>query len=452
MPKSEIHGLYELTMAERRAQISKTAELTDDELRVLSGKDGLNAEQADCMAENAVGVTALPLCVCLNLRVNDQDCLVPMATEEPSVVAAASYAAKLLRNGHGIQTKVSPSHMIGQIQILDVPNPTAAENAILEARAKLLEHANAINPILVEVGGGAIDVEVRHLPPMDANDPVGDMLIVHLIVDVRDAMGANTINSMCEHLAPELEKLSGGRVRLRILSNLADRRIVVATGHVSFATLEGKGCDSPQELARGIEEASVFAERDPYRATTHNKGIMNGVDSVLLAFSQDWRAVEAGAHAFAARNGRYTALSRWRVVANGIYGRLELPMAVGTVGGVTGVHPTVRITRKLARVHSASDLASITAAVGLAQNLGALRALAAEGIQNSHMRLHARNVAVEVGALCEEIHQVAHIIADKGAVNLAAARETLRQLRAESKNIRPSQGRINPTQKAPARF
>ena len=317
---SELKGFYRLPMAQRRARIAEIAGLTADELRVLTGDEGLCAEQANHMVENALGVIGVPLALCVNLQVNDRDWLVPMAVEEASVVAAASHAAKLLRAGGGIHTQVTPSNMIGQIQLLDVPDPTAAERAILEQRRELLQSATSLDPCLVKAGGGAIDLEVRHLPPLKSDDPLGPMVVVHLIVDVREAMGANTVNSMCEHLAPRLEQLSGGRARLRIVSNLADRRMVTAQGAVPLCALEGKGCSSPEELARGIEEASIFAERDPYRAATHNKGIMNGVDAVLVAFGQDWRAVEAGAHAFAARDGRYTALSRWRLRDGALHG------------------------------------------------------------------------------------------------------------------------------------
>jgi hydroxymethylglutaryl-CoA reductase len=428
---SGLSGFYRLPMAKRRARIAEIARLTEDELRILSGDEGLCGEQANHMVENALGVIGVPLALCVNLQVDGHDWLVPMAVEEASVVAAASHAAKLLRAGGGILTEVSPPHMIGQIQLLEISDPDAAKRSILRERAKLMQSANTCDPCLIDAGGGVVDLEVRHLPPLQEDDPLGPMIVVHLVVDVREAMGANTVNSMCEHLAPQLEQLTGGRVRLRIVSNLADRRTVSASGVVPLDALEGKGCDSPEALARGIEEASIFAERDPYRAATHNKGIMNGVDSVLVAFGQDWRAVEAGAHSFAARNGRYTALSRWRLENGALRGRLELPMPVGVVGGVTSVHPTYRVAKKLANVTTAAELASATAAVGLAQNLGALRALAAEGIQKGHMRVHARNVAVAAGAVDHEVDQVARLIAHQGTVNLDAAHRTLQTVRVE---------------------
>ena len=427
---SQLPGFYSLPLSKRRARILENSGLTPRDMQVLSGEEGLCDEQADQMVENVLGVLGLPFGVCVNLRVDDRDRLVPMAIEEASVVAAASHAAKLMRAGGGVRTAVSPSNMIGQIQLLDVPDVKAARAAILGARDELIGRANTRDACLVSCGGGAVDVEVRSLPARP-NDPVGAMVVVHLVVDVRDAMGANTVNTMCEYLAPRVEQLSGGRARLRIVSNLADRRTVEAFGSVPLSVLEGKGCRDAMTLARGIEEASVFAERDPYRAATHNKGIMNGVDAVLLALGQDWRAVEAGAHAYAARDGQYTALSRWRVQDGALTGWMKIPMPVGVVGGVTGVHPTCVVAKNLAGVTSAADLASITAAVGLAQNLGALRALAAEGIQAGHMRVHARNLAVAAGAVGREVERVAHTIGRPGSgpVNMEAARETLQKSR-----------------------
>jgi hydroxymethylglutaryl-CoA reductase len=424
MSSSELSGFYRLEIDDRRQRVAEITGLSVAELETLSADSGLSDQQADRMVENVLGVMGLPLGVCVNMRVDGRDCLIPMATEEPSVVAAASYAAKLLRSGGGVITEVSPPHMIGQIQLLDVGDPATAEKAVLAAEEELLAFANQGHPSLIEAGGGAIAIEVNHLPALDANDPCGPMMVVHLVVDVRDAMGANAINTMCERIAPRILSMTGGRVGLRILSNLADRRRVVARGSVPLELLVGKGKEG-RELAQGIVEASVFAERDPYRAATHNKGIMNGIDSVLLAFGQDWRAVEAGAHAFAARHGRYTALARWRIAGESLVGELELPMAVGTVGGVARVHPTVRITRQLARISAAAELASITAAVGLAQNLAALRAMAAEGIQHGHMRMHARNVAVEAGCVGDEIEAVAKLISERGNVSVGAAKDAM---------------------------
>jgi degradative hydroxymethylglutaryl-CoA reductase len=426
---SELGGFYRLDIAARRARAAEAAGLPADGLSALATGNGLSDDHADHMVENALGTMGLPLGLCVNMLLDGRDQLIPMAVEEPSVVAGCSYAAKLLRAGGGVSSKLTPPHMVGQIQVLDVADAHAAEADLYAAKATLLASANATNPKLVAVGGGAIDLEVRHLPPMDANDPVGPMLVVHLVVDVRDAMGANAINTMAEALAPQIAEITKGRVGLRILSNLSDRRLVTVEGKVPLAMLEGKGGTSGLALAKGIEEASVFAERDPYRASTHNKGVMNGIDAALIALGQDWRAIEAGAHAFAARSGRYTALSTWRVEGDALVGRMTIPMAVGTVGGVVAVHPTVKANRALVGVAGAGELAALVAACGLAQNLAALRALAAEGIQRGHMRLHARNVAIEAGATGEEIQLVADAIADQNAVALEPARAALTALR-----------------------
>jgi degradative hydroxymethylglutaryl-CoA reductase len=429
---SELPGFYKLDMVTRRRVAAEHCGLSCSELDVLAAGAGLADSQADHMVENAVGVMGLPLGLCVNMLVDGKDHIVPMAVEEPSVVAACSYAAKLLRQGGGVRSMVSAPHMIGQIQLLDVPDPARAETAVLAAKAELVSAANAGHHGLVSAGGGVVDVEVRHLPAEPESDSLGPMMVVHLIVDVRDAMGANAINTMCEKLAPRIAELSGGRVGLRILSNLSDRRTVEVVGRVPVVALDGKGASGGRELAKAIEEASVFAERDPYRAATHNKGIMNGVDAVLIALGQDWRAIEAGAHAFAARRGRYTALARWRLEGDFLVGRMTLPMAVGTVGGIVNVHPTVKLNRKIANLASTSELASVVTAAGLAQNLSAIRALSAEGIQSGHMRLHARNVAIQAGAVDGDVARVATLIADRKTVNLDAARAALVELRSAS--------------------
>ncbi|MFO0686331.1 MAG: hydroxymethylglutaryl-CoA reductase, degradative [Sandaracinus sp.] len=438
--ESELPGFYKLPMEERRQRIAALTGLDPADVVELGpigheSHKGLTTGHADQMVENALGILGMPLGVCVNMRVDGKDWLLPMAVEEPSVIAACSHASKLLRTGEGIRSHVTAPIMIGQIQVLDVPDHEAARRAILADKESLLALANSNHPALLAAGGGALDIEVADLPRREANDPCGDMMVVHVVVDVRDAMGANAINSMCERLASRVAALSGGRVVLRILSNLNDRRLVTVEGRVPFSALSEKGGKGGRELAKGIEEASVFAERDPYRATTHNKGIMNGVDAVLLAFGQDFRAVEAAAHAYAAKDGRYTAMARWRVEGEHLVGRMTLPLAVGTVGGVFKVHPVVQVTRKIARIESTADLARLTAAAGLAQNLGALRALAAEGIQSGHMRLHARNVAVEAGAEGDEVLEVATRIADAKQVNARAAAEALKTLRAERAKI-----------------
>ncbi len=440
--RSQLSGFHRLDVASRVERLCTVSGLSDEDASALSPEHGLRMDQADHMVENVVGVFGLPLGVCSNLCIDGEDRIVPMAIEEASVVAAASHAAKLLRTGGSLVTRVSPSHMIGQIQLLDVSDGERLRERIMRHRDRLLEIANAEHPRLRQVGGGAIDIELHSLPPRGEDDPVGPMWIVHLVVDVCDAMGANTINSMCERLAPDIADLTGARVGLRILSNLADRRTITVTGRVPFASLADGGLEAGEKLARAIEEASVFAERDPYRAATHNKGIMNGVDAVLIALGQDWRAVEAGAHAFAARTGHYGALACWRVRDGALEGRLEMPMAVGTVGGVVHVHPAVRVLRRVARVENAADLARVAASVGLAQNLGALRALAGEGIQRGHMRLHARNIAVQAGAVGRQVEEVAARISEDGTVNFAAAKAAVARRALADEAARADLGRF----------
>ncbi|MDX9999809.1 MAG: hydroxymethylglutaryl-CoA reductase, degradative [Polyangia bacterium] len=431
---SRIPGFYKMTVEARLEALTSAAALTMEDACLLGGTQGtsLSVEVADRMVENCVGVFGLPIGIGVNLLVNGMDRLVPMAVEEPSIIAGFSHGAKLLRDGGGISTESTEPLMIGQIQVLDVPDLEAAMEAIEAFRHNLLADANSLDPALVRAGGGARDIELRVLEPTEPDDPLGAMLVLHLVVDVRDAMGANAINTMAEKLAPRIESLTGGRVRLRILSNLADKRLTTARGKVPFASL-GQG-DGPRgrEVALGIQEASVLAERDPYRAATHNKGIMNGVDAFLVATGQDWRAVEAGAHSFAARKGRYTALARWRAHEDdeALEGEITLPMAVGTVGGVLKTHPSVQVAvRSLLKLQSASELASLAASVGLAQNLAALRALSTEGIQRGHMGLHARNVAAAAGARGDEVDALAKELARQGAYDAASAEALLAELR-----------------------
>jgi len=426
---SMLPGFYKLTRDQRRELLASEADISPEQLGCLFGDVGLGHERADRMVENALGTFELPLGLCVNMQVDGEDRLIPMVVEEPSVVAAASHAAKLMRLGGGVRTEVTAPEMIGQVQLLEIDDLEAAADAIMARKDELIAAANACDPLLVKFGGGARDIELRPLPPMDDDDPLGPMLVFHLIVDVRDAMGANAINTMVEHLAPTLEEITGGRARLRILSNLADRRRVVARARIPISAFKARADADSSSVAHGIQEASVFAERDPYRAATHNKGIMNGIDAVLIAFGQDWRAVEAGAHAYAARSGRYTAMARWRVRGDFLEGELDLPMAVGIIGGVVRVHPTVKATLGLAQVKNAGDMASLVAAAGLAQNLGALRALSDEGIQSGHMRLHARNVAAEAGATLAEVDAVAEAISRRGHVSQDEAERVLRELR-----------------------
>jgi hydroxymethylglutaryl-CoA reductase len=342
-----------------------------------------------------------------------------MATEEPSVIAAASNAAKLTRSKNGITTSNTGPVMISQIQTVGVNDPFGAKMAILENRQEIIEQANNQDPVLVKLGGGAKDIEVRVI-----DTKMGPMVITHLIVDTRDAMGANAVNTMAEALAPTIEKITGGRVYLRILSNLAVKRLVRAKTVVSKEALGG------EEVVDGIVMAYAFAEADPYRAATHNKGIMNGVTAVVLATGNDTRAIEAGAHAYAARFGRYTSLSTWEKNKDGdLVGTLEMPMAVGLVGGATATHPIAKLAVKILGVKTAVELAEIITATGLAQNLGAVRALATEGIQRGHMALHARNIAINAGAVGEQIDRIAEIMVKEGKVKMDRALELLKQLK-----------------------
>ena len=389
---SRIPGLYRLS-PEQRLELARTAaELGASDVEVRALTEGVDLELVDGFIENAVGAFALPLGVAANFVVDGRELLVPMAVEESSVVAAASNMARLVRETGGFITEVLEDRVIGQVQIREVPDGPAALQAVEDHRAEVLALANAQDPMLVRLGGGCTGLVCRILPPEQTGE--GTVLVVHLLLDPLDAMGANAVNSMCEAIAPSIAQWTGGEVGLRILSNLADRRRFAASCRVRAADLEAGGWDG-REVARRIANAARFAVYDPYRAATHNKGIMNGVDAVVLATGNDWRAVEAGVHAFAARSGRYSALSTWVQDASGdLEGSIELPIQVGTVGGVTRLHPAARFSLRLLGVQGAQDLARILVAVGLCQNLAALRALATEGIQRGHMRLHARNLSL----------------------------------------------------------
>jgi hydroxymethylglutaryl-CoA reductase len=420
---SRLPGFYNQPLSERQRMLAELAHLSDRDLEALSGRAGLSAEQADHMVENVVGVHALPLGIALNFIVNGREVLVPMAIEEPSVVAGASYMAKLARSGGGFFAHTTPPEMIGQIQILDVSDLLAARLALLEVKDELLAGAAEIDPVLKRLGGGPRDLEVRII----AESPIGPFLVLHLIYDVRDAMGANAVNTAAERLAPRLEAITGGRVHLRILSNLADRRL--ARVHCTIP-LHSLGFEDfrAEQVRDGIIAAWAFAAADPYRAATHNKGIMNGVDAVVIATGNDWRAIEAGAHAYAARQGRYTSLSAWGRDAQGnLVGTLEMPMAVGIVGGATRVHPTAQAAIKLMGVQTAAELAEIIVSVGLAQNLAALRALATEGIQRGHMSLHARQVAIAAGAEGDAIERLAERLVAEKTVRIDRAQEILNE-------------------------
>ena len=421
MGNSRIAGFYKLTLEERLALAASNADLTPDELSAWT-TGGISAEAADHMVENVIGLHTLPLGIGLNFQINGRDVLVPMTIEEPSVVAGASFMAKLARAGGGFQTSSSDPLMIGQMQVINVTNLHEAKLKLYEKKAELLAAADSIDPILKKFGGGARDLEVRII----ADSPIGGFLVAHLIYDVRDAMGANAVNTACERLAPQVEQITGGKVHLRILSNLADRRIararcVIPVKELAFDDFSG------ESVRDGIIAAYAFAAVDPYRAATHNKGIMNGVDAVVIATGNDWRAIEAGAHAYAARSGQYTSLSTWGKDAGGnLVGTLEMPMAVGIIGGATKVHPAAKAAIKLMGVKTASELAEIIVAVGLAQNMAALRALATEGIQRGHMSLHARQVAIAAGATGEQIEKVAEQMVAEKTVRIDRAEEIVR--------------------------
>ena len=414
---SRIAGFYNLSLEARLAELARRAELSAEDLQVLSGAAGLQLEQADHMIENVVGLHALPLGIALNFVVNGRVVRVAMVVEEPSIVAGASFMAKLARAGGGFQAHTTAPEMIGQMQLLDVTDLPAARLAILEKKQDLLDQAAEIDPVLKRLGGGPRDLEVRII----ADSPIGPFLVLHLIYDVRDAMGANAVNTAAERLSGSVEAITGGRVHLRILSNLADRRLARVRCTIPLSEL-AFGEYRAEEVRDGIIAAWAFAAADPYRAATHNKGIMNGVDAVVLATGNDWRAIEAGAHAYAARSGRYTSLSTWGQDADGnLVGTLEMPMAVGIVGGATRVHPTARAALKLMGVTTASQLAEIIVSVGLAQNLAALRALATEGIQRGHMSLHARQVAIAAGAQGEMIERLARQLVTEKQVRIDRA-------------------------------
>ncbi len=420
---SRIPGFYNYSLEARGDQLTRRGLLTPEEFATLKGGPAsLSAEQADHMIENVIGRYALPIGLGLNFIINGREVLIPMVVEEPSIVAGASFMAKLARPTGGFFAHTTPPEMIGQIQILDVPEPHSARLRLLEHKAELLSLAAEIDPILQKLGGGPRDLEVRLM----ADSPIGEFLVAHLIYDVRDAMGANAINTACERLAPHIERITGGRVHLRILSNLADRRlararVTIRTADLAFDDFSG------EQVRDGIIAAWAFAAADPYRAATHNKGIMNGVDAVILATGNDWRAIEAGAHAYAARSGCYTSLSTWRKDADSnLTGTLEMPMAVGIVGGATRVHPAAQTALKLMGVKTAADLAEIAVSVGLAQNLAALRALATEGIQRGHMSLHARQVAIAAGAAGAQIEHIAAQMVAEGTVRIDRAQELLR--------------------------
>ena len=416
---SRIPGFFKLSVEERRRVVAQAADLEPHEFDAASSRGGFDVATSDKTVENVLGVYALPFAATLNVRINGRDVIAPMVIEEPSVVAAASNAARIVRNGGGFKVEADAPIVAAQVHLLDVADPAAARERVLAATTEILALADSAIPGLVARGGGARSLEVRVL-----GEPSDRMMVVDVHVDCCDAMGANLVNSVAEAVGDRLGALAQARVGFRILSNLCDRRRVRVSCSVPFealATDDMAGAD----VARGMEEGSRFAELDPYRAATHNKGIMNGIDAVVIATGNDWRAVEAGAHAYAARNGRYAPLAIWRREGAQLVGRLELPLALGVVGGTLRVHPTARLALRMSGAQGATDLACIAAAVGLSSNLAALRALASDGIQRGHMALHARSVAVAAGAEGVHVARVAAMIFEARDITVEGAKRVL---------------------------
>jgi len=417
---SRLSGFYKLPIDERIKIVKTWANLSDSEADLLKNFGNLDSRVAEVMIENVIGAMSYPFAVAVNFRINGRDFIVPMVLEEPSVVAAASNAARMLReanDGDGIRAEASKQLMIGQIHLMSVPSPYYAAMEVLRRKEELLELANSTNQTLVKLGGGAKDIEVRVVETRR-----GVCLIVHLVVDVLDAMGANTVNTMAEAVAPYLERIIGGEARLRIVSNYAVYRIARAWVRIDPDHIGGK------EVAEKLVDASAIAEADVFRAVTHNKGIMNGVIAVALATAQDHRAIEAGAHAYAARSGTYKPLSTWDIDAQGyLVGVLEMPLQIGTIGGTVKTHPIAQIALKILGIRTARELAEVMVAVGLAQNFAALRALVTTGIQAGHMKLHARNLAITAGAQGELIDIIAEEMIKEGKITFDKAVELLKK-------------------------
>jgi hydroxymethylglutaryl-CoA reductase len=414
---SELSGFYKLNPSERLRLVKDFSGISDEDAKLLSETKGITIEQADKMIENVIGIFPIPIGVAVNFVINEKNYLIPMAIEEPSVVAAASNSAKMARSGGGFHTSNTGPIMIGQIQTMNVVDPHNARLKILESRNEILSKANEQDPILVKVGGGCLDLHVKVL---DSSE--GYMIVTELEVDCRDAMGANAVNTMTEAVAPIIDRITGGRTYLRIISNLASKRLVRSRSIYPKESLGGP------DFVDGILNAHAFAVADEYRCSTHNKGIMNGVTAVAIATGQDTRAIEAGAHTFSVRQGRIRPLTRWEKNEEGdLVGSIEIPMAVGLIGGATAVHPIAKICVKIIDVESATELGEVMASVGLAQNLAALRALSSEGIQKGHMRLHARNIAISAGASGEMIDKIATKMTKEKRVRFDRAKELLEE-------------------------
>jgi hydroxymethylglutaryl-CoA reductase len=419
MKTSRIPGFYNLPPDERLNLVKEYADLTDEEVKALKDTGALPLEQADRMVENVIGVIQLPLGIAVNFLINGRDYLIPMAIEEPSVIAAASNAARLARESGGFQAQSMESIMIGQIQVTGLRDPYRARFSVLMEEERIIEEANRRDPVLVAHGGGVKRVTARVIPGVHK-----PMLLVELHVDCRDAMGANIVNTMAEAVAPIIEEATGGDVLLRIVSNLCVERLARASVTIKKDVIGG------EEVVEGIVEAYMLAASDIYRCATHNKGVMNGIIAVALATGNDTRALEAGAHSYAALHGIYKPLTVWEKTVEGdLAGTIELPIAVGVIGGATAVHPIAKISRKILKVKTARELAEVMAAVGLAQNLAALRALVTEGIQRGHMKLHARNIAAMAGAEGPLIDEIARRMVEEGNIRIDRAKELLQSLK-----------------------
>ncbi len=425
----DITGFYKLSIEKRLQVLKEKCGLNNEEIELLRVEGSLKTELANNMIENVIGTYGLPLGIATNFLINNREYMIPFVIEEPSVVAAASYGAKLARAGGGFIAESDQPIMIGQIQLTKVPLIEDAQKKILEKKKEIIEYANTVDPmVIVKFGGGLRDIKTRIV-----DSSVGQMLIIHLLVDCRDAMGANAINTLAETLAPQFEELSGGKARLKIISNLAINRKARARAVWKKEVLEEstKGTMKGNDVVDGIIEAWAFAAADLFRATTHNKGIMNGIDAVVIATGNDWRAVEAGAHAFAAIDGKYKPLTKYYKDKNGdLVGEIELPISIGLVGGATKVHPTAKIAIKILNVKSSEELSQVIASVGLSQNFAALRALSSEGIQKGHMRLHARNIAIQAGATTAiEIEKVVNALSESKKFTIDLAKKILDESR-----------------------
>ena len=424
---SRLPGFYRKSIEQRIQLLVDNSSLTEDDVHTLRAET-LEFETANLMIENVVGTFGLPLALAVNLHINTSDVLVPMVVEEPSILAAVSNMSKLVREAGGFITSSSPSNMIGQIQLSNVTAPLKTIGLLESAKSTLLANANTILPSIQKRGGGIRDIYFRTVVYDEPNEEPSTMVVVHFIMDCVDAMGANMINTVAEQLAPTIEQITGHSVNLRILSNYATERLARAECRIPI-TLLAKTAEEGKKVALGIVDAYRFAYADPWRAATHNKGIMNGIDPVVIATGNDWRAIEAGAHTWASRTGQYRSLSKWSLREDVLIGSLEMPMQVGTVGGCIPNHPQVQTNMKILGNPKANELAQIIVAVGLAQNLGALTALSTEGIQRGHMRMHARNIAVQAGASVEEVPKIVEALSRKHQFSIAEAHNALTQLR-----------------------